>query len=479
MEIEKAVVRQGDNSWCEAELAGLEIADGRLRSRAIDSLRRLSQQPSASIPQACGEWSATKATYGLFKHKEVSHEILLKPHREQTEERMKDYKRVLAVQDSSYLNLTHFQKMEGVGPIGTEQQKTTGLVMHSTLAVTEEGMSLGVINQAVWARSNEAETRTAKEMKERLIEEKESNKWLTALRQTPKLSETEVITVCDAEADVYELLTLAVKSEKAIVVRAAQDRALMPPAVNRLFTSIAAVPLSAQLTLNLPATANRPARQAKASVHFKKAKLKAPTRPKRDKNEASDLPHPLPPLTLYAVMVREVAPPDGVKPVCWLLLTTVPLLTVDDALQCVNWYCQRWQIEIWHKILKSGCRLEQRRLKTADRLQTCLALYNIIAWRLHWLTHLSRCHPDAPCNLALTESEWQALAANATGSTLSPPQPPSIAQAILWIAQLGGFLARKGDGFPGVTVLWRGWHRLQDLTAMWSLFHPPPTMGKT
>jgi hypothetical protein len=284
-----------------------------------------------------------------------------------------------------------------------------------------------------------------------------------------------VVTVCDVEADVYELLAQAVESEKGLLVRAGQDRALMPPEVNRVRQAVGATQLRAQLTLKLQAKQSEPAREAKVSVRYKQVKLKPPRRPKGDGYESL----PLTPLTLWAVQVREVNPPQAVTPVEWLLLTTVPVKNTEDALQRIQWYCQRWQIEIWHKILKSGCRIEHRRLKDADRLLTCLALYVIIAWRLHWLTHFARHEPDALCTTALTDAEWQALYAHATGITEPLVQPPSIAQAILWIAQLGGFLARKGDGHPGVTVLWRGWHRLQDLVAMWSLFHPHPTLGKT
>lgn len=467
--IEKAVAREPDSSWCETELEGLDLADGRLRHRAVDSLKRLSQQPSASIPEACGDWAGTKATYRLFEHDAVTHQVLLAPHRERTLKRMGEHELVLVLQDTCILNLTHFPTMEDVGPIGTKQQGIRGLLMHSGLAVTEQGVSLGVLHQEVWARPDEELTEQEKRV--RPIEEKESYKWLEGLEQTPNLADTEVVTVCDAEADVYELLALAVESEKDLLVRASQDRNLMPPEVNHIFQAVGAKPLCAQLTLDLQAKRSEPARKAKVSVHHRRVKLKPPERPKREDRD------PLTPLALWAVLVREVNPPENVTPVEWLLLTTVPVRSAEDALQRVEWYCQRWQIEIWHKILKSGCHIEQRRLKNADRLLACLALYVIIACRLHWLTHLARHDPDAPCTTVLTEAEWQALYVHSKGVTEPSAQPPSVAQAVLWIAQLGGFLARNGDGYPGVTVLWRGWRRLQDMVAIWSLLHPPSGYG--
>ena len=306
-EITRAVVRQAESSWCEEELSGLELADGRLRQRAIDSLQRLSEQPSASIPEASGDWAATKGTYGLFKHERVNHGILLAPHREQTVERMGAYERVLVIQDSSYLDITHYQSMEGLGPIGTENQKLSGLVMHSGLAVTEQGMSLGVVHQSVWARPEPNESLSEKERKARPIEEKESYKWLVGLSATPKLADTEVVTVCDAEADVYELLAQAVETEKGLLLRASQDRALMPPEVNRVFLTVGATQLRAQLTLKLQAKESEPAREAKVSVRYKRVKLKPPARPKREGYESL----PLRPLTLWAVQVRECNPPEN------------------------------------------------------------------------------------------------------------------------------------------------------------------------
>lgn len=471
--IMRAVVRQADSSWCEEELAGLVLPDGRMRQRAIDSLKRLSDEPSASIAEASGDWAATKGTYGLFAHGTVTHGVLLGAHREQTIVRMQAYERVLVVQDSSYLDLTHYQSMRGMGPIGTEKQNVRGLVMHSALALTELGMSLGIVHQSVWARPEPSEPLSEKERQARPIEEKESYKWLVGLAETPKLAGTEVVTICDAEADVYELLALAVELEKGLLVRASQDRALMPPEVNLIRQTVGATQLRAQLTLKLQAKESEPAREAKVSVRYKQVKLKPPHRPKGEGYESL----PLKPLTLWAVQVCEVNPPADCTPVEWLLLTTLSVQNTADALQRIRWYCQRWQIEIWHKILKSGCRIEHRRLKDTDRLLTCLALYVIIAWRLHWLTHLARQEPNALCTTALTDPEWQALYAHATGITQPPAQPPSIAQAVLWIAQLGGFLARKGDGHPGVTVLWRGWRRLHDLVAMWTLFHPLSAYG--
>ena len=178
--------------------------------------------------------------------------------------------------------------------------------------------------------------------------------------------------------------------------------------------------------------------------------------------------------------MREDNPPSGMTPVQWILLTNVAVKRIEDALERIEWYCQRWQIEIFFKVLKSGCRIEHRRLKNFARLQPCIALFSIVAWRIHWLTNVQRIDPALPCTTALADHEWRALYALATRLATEPTEIPTVGQVVIWIAQLGGFLNRKGDGHPGVTVIWRGWQRLQDSLSMWLVFNPPPKlMGKT
>lgn len=180
-------------------------------------------------------------------------------------------------------------------------------------------------------------------------------------------------------------------------------------------------------------------------------------------------------MTLQAILVREENPPANLaelgdhEPIEWLLLTNTPVSNFDQAVQVIAWYCCRWLIEVFHKILKSGCRVEDCLLQTAKRLQNYIALMAVVAWRLHWLTYLNRTAPDLPCTHILTMTEWQALYMRIHKSTQFPPTPPTVRQAVRWIAQLGGFLGRKSDGEPGVTVIWRGWQRLQDLAATWDV----------
>jgi hypothetical protein len=185
----------------------------------------------------------------------------------------------------------------------------------------------------------------------------------------------------------------------------------------------------------------------------------------------------LEPLELWGVLLQEVNPPVGATPVEWLLLTNVAVPSWQDALERVRWYCLRWGIEVWHKILKSGCTVEDCRLETAERLTRYLSLMSVIAWRLFWLTHISRHDPDAPCTTILADHEWKALYCAIHRTNQLPVQFPSVRQAVRWIAQLGGFLARTADLDPGITTIWRGWTRLTDMAALWLLLHPDSTYG--
>lgn len=470
------------SAWVEKELGTIELGDERLNRRAKDVLTKMSHHPTGSIPLNCNEWSDTKGTYALFKNKKVTGEKMIAPHQRETWERVKAHECVLALQDTTLLDYTHYETTTGLGSIGTKKQNIRGMLMHNTIAVTTEGLPLGTLRQDIWVRpekgeegKNEGEEGAKKD--NRPIEEKESYRWIHAMKavQAAAPAGTKVISVSDAESDIYELFVAAEQYGAQYVTRAAQkERCLLDPTAEKLRSAVLSNDPVAQMGIDVSAKDGTPARKATVSVRYRRVKIKPPYR-------SSNTPK-LPPIYTTAILVKEINPPAGCTPVEWLLLTNVPVRATEDALQCIGYYCLRWQVEIFHKILKSGCRVEHRRLKSADRLRPCIALLSIIAWRIHWMTHLLRTQPDAPCSTVLADSEWRALYTLATRLTEPPPTIPTIEQAILWIAQLGGFLARKRDGQPGVTVIWRGWQRLQDAVAIWQILHPPTPqkdMGKT
>lgn len=452
-----------DEQWAVQEMAEVELKDDRLNWRCQELAKALSEQPNAPINQACEDWADTKAAYRFFGNSKVTPAGISAPHRQRTVERMKEHKLVLAVQDTTFFNYTHHPNTGGLGEIGKKGQKQRGFGLHSTLMMTPTGMSLGLLTQAFFLRPIGEPSHTPQELRKLPIEEKESYRWIEAFEQTLALAptEVEVVTVCDREADIYEMFVLAQEQTAALLVRASADRSLVDQEVHRLWAKVEKRAPVGSLMVQITQNQEQAARQAQVSVRFTQVKLKPPWRPNQKK---------LPVVTLTAILVREENPPQNVdEPIEWLLLTNTLINDFEDAVRVIEWYCCRWQIEVFHKIIKSGCRVEDCRLQTLDRLQNYIALMSIVAWRLHWLTYLNRAEPDLPCTVALTTIEWQALYIRIHNTTALPSTPPTVRQAVRWIAQLGGFLGRKSDGEPGILVVWRGWQRLQDLAATWYL----------
>lgn len=455
--------------WTAYELGAVSLGDQRLNWRVVDTATKLAARPSVSITQACDDWADTKATYRLFANEKTTEAKLLAPHQSRTSERMTSHARCLAIQDTSLLDYSHHSQTTGLGPIGTTQQQMQGLVMHSVLVTTLAGLPLGVISQHLWARAETAQQLTPEARRKLPIEEKESYKWLVGLRESVQHTpaQTQLITVGDSEADLFELFQEARHLKTDLLIRAGQNRCVCSPEVSLLWPLLEKQPVVGELTVHVAKREEQPERDAVVAVRFLSLTLKAPAHLRRR----------LGPLALYGVLVQESDPPPTVEPLCWLLLTTVPVTTFDEAVERITWYCHRWQIEILHKILKSGCRIEQAQLAAADRLKPLITLYTIIAWRLFWLTFLTRTDPDAPAATLLAPHELCALYHFHHHRPLPDTLQPTVHQATRWIAQLGGFLNRKRDGAPGVTVIWRGWQRLADIAAAFLAFLPPPTYG--
>jgi hypothetical protein len=451
-------------SWVEQELARVNLGDQRLNRRVRWLVKQFAAKPTASIPGACGgQWPASKAAYRFFDNAQVSHAAILAAHRQASLKRIGSDAQVLVMHDTTSLNYAHHPETEGLGPL--ENEHCRGLLVHSGLAVSASGVPLGVLAQQVWARDPDQVGQKHKR-KKRPIEEKESFRWLTGLKTSmiDRPGQAQVIHVGDREADLYEFFQEAQDQQCHVLVRAYRNRNLTQPE-GHLLEIVAQAPLYGEFSVPVGRKPDRRPRQATLEVRFCPVRLKPPRRP------ASQLIK-LRQLNLYAIEVREVDPPKGEKALYWLLLTNLPVESFEQAQVCVRWYTWRWLVERYHYVLKSGCQIEARQLETAPRLERCLAVYAIVAWRLLWLTYQSRFAPDSPCTLALQPHEWQALYCYVHKTPVPPDEPPSLHQATRWIAQLGGFLGRKHDGEPGVKVLWRGWQRLNDIAQVWLLTHP-------
>ena len=400
----------------------------------------------------------------FWGNERVSHGAIIGQQQALTLERMSGQRQVLLVQDTTSFDFSHHPAAAGMGPM--ENEYCRGFIAHSTLGVSTDGVPLGLMGQQVWARLDSA-TGKAAQRHERAFADKESYKWVQGL---PKLAATadlpEFISVSDQESHIYEFLDAVLTNQLQFIVRATAGRAFTQDG-QALFAAMADQPVRQRYSLSLHRRPDRHAREAQLELRFTTLVMR---RPKRAVCERTSL-------TVSVVEVIEPNPPIGEKAVHWVLLTSLPVETVEQALTIVRFYTYRWLIERFHYTLKSGCKLEQRQLREEQRLERLLAVFSLVAWHLLYLTYQARQTPDAPCTVALQAVEWQALFAFIKRTQRLPADPPSLRQAIRWIAQLGGFLGRKGDGEPGVKVLWRGWSRLQDIVATWTITHPTLNVG--
>jgi hypothetical protein len=439
--------------WTEEEFGTVQFFDERLKNRLFTLAADFFAQPGELVPQACdGSAAKTKAAYRFFSNDRVDMQTVLRAHIETTIERVRPHRVVLAVQDTSTLKYTAHPP-EGVGPINnTSKDKAVGLLLHDTMAFTPEGTPLGLLNVQVWARDPNRKRKKDKR-NELPIEQKESMKWLTSFRAVAEAQavcpDTMLVSVADREADIYELFYEACQDREGpkVLIRAERTRNRQVEQ-EHLWEKMAAEPLAGMLEVHVPAKAGRPARVAKLEVRFTQVVL---TPPKDSK---------LPPVEVWAVYAREVGHGSQVKqPIDWMLLTTVPTSDFKAACERLCWYSRRWGIEVYHRTVKSGCRIQDRRLHDADSLEACLAIDLVVAWRVYWLTMAGRETPDLPCGQFLSEEEWRVLAAWATDKP-PPAQPPRAQQAVRWLGKLGGWLARSKDDNPGTTCMWRALVRL-------------------
>lgn len=457
--------------WAEEEWGRASLGDTRLVQRLIALGRDRYARPQANIPQTCGSRSKTKAAYRFFDHERATLQNLLAPHIEATTKRAAKENVVLAIQDTTSLNYGTHPATENLGPITSSPDGVVGLMLHGTLAVNAEGTPLGILAAQCWARDREEFGKRAKRHS-LPIEQKESNKWLASFKAATATAaacpDTTVVSVGDREADMYDLFALAHQTPNAplLLVRARHDRKLLEEQ-GRLSDQLRRCPESGVQEIMVPRKSNRPARVAQLAIRHCKVELAPPA---RKGNSA--------PLTVWAILAEEKAPPEGVEPLSWMLLTTAPTETFAKACQHLSWYALRWTIEVFHKTLKSGCRIENRQLGSANRLEACLAIDLVVAWRIHHLTKLGRETPDVPCSIYFEEAQWRALTTFVTKTPVD--QPPTLREAIRMVAILGGFLARKSDGEPGTQTLWLGLQRLDDITEMWKVMttllgQPPPS----
>ena len=478
--------------WVLDELKAADLNDKRLDKRLMQVVDQFGKHSTASIPAACGGAAEMTAAYRLFDNEKVTFDKVLQPHIVSTRQRMGMQRTVLLVQDTTEVDLTRpEQQVKGAGPLDGGIRR--GAFLHLLHAFTPDGTPLGTAHAKNIVRGDDEPVNATKSRAERRaipIEDKESYRWVVALQQAQEEArrhpQTQFICIADSESDIFELLVKATAEAPANahwIVRACQDRASLPDITGKtalagsLRKRLLAVPVLYTDTISVRGRKAkvscdkrgrrqpRESREAEVEIRVVKLTLRPPYRPDRK----------LPATTINAVMVLELNPPDGESPVEWILLTDLPIDTIEQVHAIIGNYTVRWMIEVFFRTLKSGCRVEERRFEHIDRLLPCLAVYLIVTWRTLYVCRLGRECPNISCEAVFEPAEWKSVYRVVLGN--SPQKPPLLPDMIRIIAQLGGYVNRKRTDPPGPQTVWLGLQRLHDITVCWKLFGPGATEG--
>ena len=462
------------------EFVGIDFGDQRLSQRVVRIADCLGKFCRSSIPAATGPRAEMEAVYRFMDNPKVSPQKLLGPHRQATLERITQCDVAILVQDTTELDVTRpSQQVAGAGPLSHEARR--GSFYHPLIAFNAEGVALGTVWHKHWVREAICTDRTAAEKRvdnrSKSIEEKESFRWLEGVRAALDVAnrcpETQCIVVGDSESDIYEVLAEPRETEHGrkleILVRSTHDRNLeVEEGEDKLLARVRSTPCLFRLTIDVskrtqktnvkkksPRKSSREARLAEVEVRASSVVIRSPRNgPRR------------PSIACNVVLVEEASPPAGEPAIQWLLVTSLPIDRIEEVRQIIHYYCQRWQIEIYFRTLKSGCRIQERYFETMNRLENCLAIYSVIAWRILYLCRIGEECPDLPCDIIFSDSEWKAVYA-----IIHHKQPPREAIIRIMVLILGGYVIRKSTR-PGTQTLWLGLQRVYDLASAWETFGP-------
>lgn len=435
----------------------LSFGDIRRDERFVTIINNISSQPGASIPKQNKKWYDTKATYEFFKNEDVSLEELKKTMMMYGAKKLTDEMIVLIAHDISNISYNDLQA-EGLGYLDNKEGR--GILCYSSIACTTEGLPLSLLYQHTWTRPLE-ELGKSNKRKQLAFEDKESYRWYEGMSEVNELLGNHIhkIHIADREADVYELFFHAYQSNTDLLIRARHNRRLSDG--SHLWDNIAAQPLAATVSLDIPDKTGKKKLKVEAEVRYHEVEI---LRPSNNKDSYESV-------TLTAIEIKEKN--SGIKNeediIHWKLLTTLEITSVSDALKCVRWYAFRWLIERFHYVLKSGTKIEELKLKDAESLQKAINVYSMAAFRVMQLVYESRHHPEVSCEVVLTKAQWATLYMLINGNNQMPEQPPSLQQAVMWIGRLGGHLGRKSDGPPGLKTVWQGYQQLCHAASVYEL----------
>jgi hypothetical protein len=470
------------NAELADEFVGCDFGDERLSKRLLKLANVFEDNPGRTIPSAFVEKAGWAACYRFFDNDSVTPQAIITPHIAATQARIQQCEVALLVQDTTELDLTRPKKqVEGAGMMDCESRR--GAFFHPVMAFSGEGVPLGFVSQQTWIReklNRQNDQEKQNDRRSRPIEEKESYRWLIGLNAAKETAlvcpDTTIVAVADSESDIYEYFAHAEKLRADcpnlhILMRAGQNRGTTEESDWK--DVVRRTPLIGNKTVHIRAREakignGKSARDRSRSARTVELEVrKAVAEIKRPQNASSELPRTI---KMNLVLCEETNPPEGEDPICWLLVTTLPNDTDEQVETITDYYCARWQIEVYFRTLKSGCRIEYRRFENLDRILNCLAVMSVVAWRIMYMCYLGRACPDIDCEALFTPAEWKSVYA-----VLKKPIPatgcPKLIEFIRAVAQLGGFIDRPKN-FPGTQTLWNGLQRCYDLSIAWNSFGP-------
>ena len=428
--------------WADTEFETIDLGDERRNKRAIRLVERLSAQPTASVPQACGDWADTMAAYRFFNNEEIDWRAILGAHTDCAKTRMAGHEVVLCIQDTTELDFNG-QEASGLGPLSYEAQR--GMYVHPTFAVSTSREPLGVLDAWMWGREHIDKDGNRPGIKE-------SVRWVEGYERlaemASELSGTRLVYLADREADIMELMRRAGALGTPVdwLLRSQHNRTLSGG--DKLWSRVIQSEPLGEIRFVMASRKGQRAREVVQQVWAQTLELPDG---KGCFVQAS------------CIVAKEMQPAAGDKPVEWRLLTNLPVQTLEQAARMIDWYRARWEIEMFFHVLKNGCRIEALQLGSIERIERALVLYMVVAWRIARLMRLGRTCPELNAQLMFEPDEWQA--AFILNKKRPPDKPPTLNEVVRLVARLGGFLARTGDGEPGVKTIWLGMQRILDFAA--------------
>lgn len=455
------------SNWIDNEVGGCHFNDVRLAKRFGKLLGMMTEGIGESVPYACQDWANTKAAYRFFSNPHVSESQIMAGHFQATRGRLSQAnQKILMLHDTCEFSFQREKDSQigllgrpncGKGKDGRLKYVTVrGILMHSSLAVTLDGLPLGLAAIKFWTRK---QFKGCNALKRKInptrvpIEEKESIRWLENLRQSTALTGNpgDCVHIGDRESDIFELFALAKELGTNFLVRTCVDR-LAEDAGTTVAAEMKQAPVKGQHRIQ---GQNRQGEFYEAVLDIKYEQLQV-LPPEGKWKDYTDL-------TLTVIHATERGTPHGREKIAWKLLTNLPVKTLRSAIEKLNWYALRWKIEVFHKILKSGCKAEESKLRSSERLVNLISIFCIIGWRVFWLTMLNRAEPDLPPATALEPTEILLLDELVKTNPEASSREPTVSDYIIKIARLGGYLNRASDPPPGNMVMWRGMAKLNDI----------------